>query len=212
MSENGADAQTVGEYLQVLLETLWINPDNFSGTRPFGASSWPYELYEALIQGGFVEGVFDEEGFLDEFSDTEMEKADDLIIQAIDHAFKPWHAAVEEDEDEDDGELYVEDPDDDEEDSVEVATIMNEETEDLSFSIEEEDGAIQVVAFVEAPEDEDDAFEAPPTGISAQGASDPDASDETYAVPDSVPDEWLTDAQESLSIPRPEDQRPADSP
>ena len=239
MGTNGADAETVGEYLHILLETLWIKTDTFSGKRPFGFSSWPYELYEALIQGGFVQGVFDEDGYLDEFSEDEMEKADDLILQAIDYAFRPWRLDDIEEEETEEGEEEAEDEEVDDEELEHASnngfaqrqtivmseqTVMPEETEDpiLGYVVESEDDLpedyAEVVAFVQAPEDDDfyvedepvedviEAFNngqrsltAPPNGIRVD-------------VPDTVPEAWATDDQGSQSLPTQEDQLPTDSP
>lgn len=239
MGTNGAEAETVGEYLHILLETLWIKTDTFSGKRPFGFSSWPYELYEALIQGGFVQGVFDEDGYLDEFSEDEMEKADDLILQAIDYAFRPWRLDdVEEEEDEEAVEEDEEEIDDEElehasnngfaqRETIVMSdqTVMPEETADpvLGYIVESEDELsedyAEVVAFVQAPEDDSDFYEddepvenvieafhqgqqsltAPPNGIRAD-------------IPDTVPEAWTTGEKESPSSPTPEGQLPEDLP
>lgn len=48
---------TVHYYLYKLLFTLWDDKDSFSGKRPFGNSCWEYDLYQALIIGGFVASV-----------------------------------------------------------------------------------------------------------------------------------------------------------
>lgn len=54
---------TIRDYLFGLLTTLWNEGDAFSGKRPFGNSGWEYDLYYALIKGGFVPGDLDEFGF-----------------------------------------------------------------------------------------------------------------------------------------------------
>lgn len=83
--ENDADAKTIGEYLQKLLETLWAEGENFSGKRPFGNSSWEYDLYRALIKAGAVKGTVDEYGDIEEFDEK---RANKLIFEAIGQAFK----------------------------------------------------------------------------------------------------------------------------
>jgi len=81
MPPNDADAATVGEYLSLLLSTLWLQGESFSGKRPFGNSGWHYDVYLALIRAGIVEGVLDEDGYIDEF-EYEIQ-ADELILRSI---------------------------------------------------------------------------------------------------------------------------------
>lgn len=84
MQKNDANAATVGEYLELLLSTLWIEDEGFSGKRPFGNSSWQYEVYIALSDAGLVEGlVLDEDGYVDSFSRESQIAADELVLQAI---------------------------------------------------------------------------------------------------------------------------------
>lgn len=53
MQENDAGAKTVGEYLKILLLTLWDEEDCFSGKRPFGNSGWKIrDLYCVSCRGG----------------------------------------------------------------------------------------------------------------------------------------------------------------
>ena len=78
---NDAKASTVGEYLTALLSTLWTRGENFSGKRPFGNSSWPYEVYSALGRAGYVDATFDEDGLVEEVDSV---TADRLILEAID--------------------------------------------------------------------------------------------------------------------------------
>ena len=63
MTENDADAQTVGDYLRRLLLTLWDEEDGFSGKRPFGNSDWKYEVFAALVRGGAVPGEKEDERY-----------------------------------------------------------------------------------------------------------------------------------------------------
>ena len=79
--ENDAAASTVREYLAVLLGTLWEEKEGFSGKRPFGNSSWEYELYAALAKAGAVHGRFDEHGYVEEMDDDAANK---LISAAVD--------------------------------------------------------------------------------------------------------------------------------
>lgn len=48
--------------------------------RPFGNSSWKFELYTALVKHKAVRGDFDEDGYLD---DVDTEVSDNIINQCI---------------------------------------------------------------------------------------------------------------------------------
>jgi hypothetical protein len=85
MPQNDAGAANVGEYLVRLLEELWTEGEAFSGKRPFGNSSWEWEVYDALVRGGFLPGTFDADNYLD---DVDVKQADALILEAI-KALKP---------------------------------------------------------------------------------------------------------------------------
>lgn len=80
LDQNDANAATVREYLIELLRRLWRETDLFSGKRPFGYSSWPYDLYLPMVKAGFAHGTFDADGDLD---DVDTETADALIDKAI---------------------------------------------------------------------------------------------------------------------------------
>lgn len=84
---NGADASTIGEFLGVLLSTLWQENEGFSGKRPLGDSNWQWIVYEALVKNGFVSGTLGEDGYLEDFPYEEEKKADKLILQAIRFAY-----------------------------------------------------------------------------------------------------------------------------
>ena len=79
MNENDANANTIKEYLGKLLLVLWREKQNFSSKRPFGNSDWEWELYEALVKTGAINGNFDEDGYLENFDDN----AGDIIIEKI---------------------------------------------------------------------------------------------------------------------------------
>ena len=55
MGPNDIDAQTVREYLAVLLATVWREEEGFDGKRPFGNSGWQHDLCHALAASGYVE-------------------------------------------------------------------------------------------------------------------------------------------------------------
>lgn len=77
---NDANAATVRDYLVALLAELWREEQMFSGKRPFGNSGWQYDLYLPLIVAGFVPGVLDEDGYIDNVDDK---RADAVIASAI---------------------------------------------------------------------------------------------------------------------------------
>ena len=76
------------DYLCALLLKLCADGSEFSGKRPFGNSSWEYDLYIGLIKGGLVEGELDEDGYVEE---VDTAAADALIAEAIRHIFKVGH-------------------------------------------------------------------------------------------------------------------------
>ncbi len=80
MQENDAGAKTVGEYLKLLLLTLWDEEEGFSGKRPFGNSGWQYEVYIALISAKVVDGKLDEYGYVDEI---DYHSADSIVREII---------------------------------------------------------------------------------------------------------------------------------
>lgn len=61
MRENDADADTIGEYLALLLTGVIVEEECFNGKRPFGNSDWWYDLAHALIESGAVKGEIDNE-------------------------------------------------------------------------------------------------------------------------------------------------------
>jgi hypothetical protein len=84
MQDNDAGAKTIGDYLKLLLLTLWDEEEGFSGKRPFGNSGWQYEIYKALISAKVVNGKLDEDGHIDE---VDYYTADNVVRQIIVGAF-----------------------------------------------------------------------------------------------------------------------------
>lgn len=80
MEPNDARADTVGDYLIRLLERVWIDGEGFSGKRPFGNSSWEWDVYAALVRAGLVVGSLDSDGYLD---DCDEPAANALVSEAI---------------------------------------------------------------------------------------------------------------------------------
>lgn len=68
-NSDAGDDLTVRDYLRTLLMTLWEEGEGFSGKRPFGNSSWEFDLYKPLIEGGFIPGTLDEDGYLKTFDE-----------------------------------------------------------------------------------------------------------------------------------------------
>jgi len=84
LPDNDSGASTVRGYLIALLTELWQEGEGFSGKRPFGNSSWEYDLYAALGKAGAISGLtFDEDGYLNQFPDDSKREADALILAAI---------------------------------------------------------------------------------------------------------------------------------
>ena len=48
---------TVRQYLRALLDKLWDEGESFDSKRPFGNSSWEYDLYDPLGRAGFIPGL-----------------------------------------------------------------------------------------------------------------------------------------------------------
>lgn len=88
MDENDAEAKTIGEYLRNLLLAVWQEKEGFSGKRPFGNSSWEYELV-ALVKAGIKIGVIDEFG---DVESVDEEQLDSLITNAIREVFAHYPA------------------------------------------------------------------------------------------------------------------------
>lgn len=54
--EEDSGAETLREYLQKLLLTLFEEDEGFSGKRPFGNSGWQWQLASKLIEAGVPVG------------------------------------------------------------------------------------------------------------------------------------------------------------
>lgn len=72
MQENDAGADTIGEYLALLLSGVIIEAEGFSGKRPFGNSGWYRELVEPLVRAGVVNGEVVEEWGVDGYDYKEI--------------------------------------------------------------------------------------------------------------------------------------------
>lgn len=74
-----SDVVTVKDYLWKLLSTMWFEQEGFSGKRPFGDSGWDFDIYQALIAGGAIEGTLDEDGCIDNIESGAWSIVDSLI-------------------------------------------------------------------------------------------------------------------------------------
>jgi hypothetical protein len=80
---NDADAATVRDYLIALLHEVWREEEGFSGKRPFGNSSWQFDLYVPMARARWIELTLDEDGYIDDFPIEARHRADSLIYAAI---------------------------------------------------------------------------------------------------------------------------------
>lgn len=72
LETNDAKADTIGQFLAKLTESLWIKEEDFSGKRPFGNSDWKDPIIYALILNDHLEGELDEYGYIDDYSKTQF--------------------------------------------------------------------------------------------------------------------------------------------
>ncbi len=82
---DAGDDLTVRDYLRTLLVTLWREGEGFSGKRPFGNSSWEYELYGPLIAAKFISGELDEDGCVEGYDKKEAFNFVNSLILAMCH-------------------------------------------------------------------------------------------------------------------------------
>ena len=85
MLENDAKAETIGEYLKMLLLKVWKEQEEFDSKRPFGNSGWDYEIQVALVHAGVIDGVIDDGGY--HVYDFDCKEISALIEKAINDLF-----------------------------------------------------------------------------------------------------------------------------
>ncbi len=83
MRANGAHVRTIREYLVALARGAWLDIE-FSGKRPFGSSSWKADLWVALYTADLIVLELDEDGYIDDMADSQVARADELILLALD--------------------------------------------------------------------------------------------------------------------------------
>lgn len=84
---DGGDLQetmTIREYLRNILDTLWAEEESFNSKRPFGNSGWQWDVYQALIRGGFIDGKLDSDGYIAKFDEK---KANQFVRELITKQF-----------------------------------------------------------------------------------------------------------------------------
>lgn len=75
--ENYTKATTVGEFLADVATVMW---NNRYAERLFGNSDWAQAVEAALIKAGYVEGTFDEDGYIES---SDGETTDTLVLKAL---------------------------------------------------------------------------------------------------------------------------------
>lgn len=72
------------QYLYTVLSKLWQDCDDFNSKRPFGYSSWQFDVYRELIAQGYIDGKLDTDGYIVAF---ENKDALEFMQQLISHIF-----------------------------------------------------------------------------------------------------------------------------
>lgn len=80
--EPDSGAKNLRQYFKLLLKTLFREGEGFSGKRPFGNSSWDYDLAACLISAGVLDGTYSDENG-PEFDEDEFEKIISDAIEAL---------------------------------------------------------------------------------------------------------------------------------
>lgn len=77
--DNDAHATTVREYLKAWLLDAWDSEPK----HMFGTSGWHVDIAKPLIQAGLIQGVIDDEGYVDEFDHHELDQVIFRAVQAL---------------------------------------------------------------------------------------------------------------------------------
>ena len=83
LPDNDSGADTVRGYLVELLRIVWDEKEGFSGKRPFGNSSWQYDLYKPMIDAGWITGAFDQYGYVEHVDSRAADALIDAAIRAL---------------------------------------------------------------------------------------------------------------------------------
>jgi hypothetical protein len=65
---------TIRQFFFELMKTFWIEQEEFSGKRPFGNSDWDTDLITCLVKNELIDGELDEDGYLEDYDNDEVEK------------------------------------------------------------------------------------------------------------------------------------------
>lgn len=90
LGTNDSGEPTARAYLLRLLADVWREQEGFDGKRPFGNSSWDYDLKVPMVKAGLIRGKLDEDGYVEELDD---EAADKIVLAAIAALDAPGTAA-----------------------------------------------------------------------------------------------------------------------
>lgn len=74
---------TVKVYLKELLATLWKQGEGFSSKRPFGNSGWECDLGHALLRGGAIDGLIDDNDEIVSFNGSQAVKVISDVINNL---------------------------------------------------------------------------------------------------------------------------------
>lgn len=80
LGDNDSGQPTVRGYLLRLLRDVWTEQEGFDGKRPFGNSSWDYDIKVPMLKAGLINGNLDSDGYVVDIDDT---AAGALILAAI---------------------------------------------------------------------------------------------------------------------------------
>lgn len=83
LSENAADAKTVGEYLARLTEAAIFEQDSYDPARPFGKYGWTDDLIAALILDDHIDGVIESNGTIRDYSETQFGDAMNSVFALL---------------------------------------------------------------------------------------------------------------------------------
>lgn len=81
---NDGEEMTIRSFLYELLSMVITEQEQFDGKRPWGNSSWIFNLYKTLIQAKLINGSFDDDGYVENINELEAEKF------VINHIIKPF--------------------------------------------------------------------------------------------------------------------------
>ena len=77
---------SIRTYLYHLLTALWSQGEGFSSKRPFGNSSWEYDLIKGIAKAGYIPYEEDELGYII-LSATSRVDPEQLVFDLIDYIF-----------------------------------------------------------------------------------------------------------------------------